>query len=303
MLAIAVLEAPDAESRSREHDGARIVRVSTERTWGWIIVNYAKYRAIRDEESRREQNAEAVRRHRAKKAGKDDKVNQDVIVRNDCNPPSSMVSRCQPEKAHAEAEAEAEAEAPIQEDKKALADTAPAGPVGVGSAGKGKTGDDSDGPADGIPPMTLKNGHLWFASVSVMDALDRAFGRELVDAEMPKAASWTVTHVSQRKTEKFSPKFLHGWMQREENTRQKSQAKPSPAYSAHDGWDKPPEPDYAALMEIVQESKRKQAERDAADPEGAKIRAAQKAKDDAAYDRQVAAWKAAKAAGLDVEAP
>jgi hypothetical protein len=87
--AIATLEAPDPESRSRDHDGARIVRVSTERTWGWVIVNHAKYRAIRNEDDRREQNREAVRRHRANVShGK---------------PPSSNVIHGKPKKAQSDA--------------------------------------------------------------------------------------------------------------------------------------------------------------------------------------------------------
>jgi hypothetical protein len=64
--AIAELEAPDPESRSRDRDGARIAKCFDSRTWGWIIVNHAKYRAIRDEDSRREANREAVRRYRGR---------------------------------------------------------------------------------------------------------------------------------------------------------------------------------------------------------------------------------------------
>lgn len=54
--AIAVLESPDPESRSPELDGRRIVRADEHRAWGWRVVNYGKYRAIRDAADRREQN-------------------------------------------------------------------------------------------------------------------------------------------------------------------------------------------------------------------------------------------------------
>jgi hypothetical protein len=50
---IAVLEAPDPDSRTRDEEGRRIVRVDDGRTWGWRIVNHAKYAAIRSEEGRR----------------------------------------------------------------------------------------------------------------------------------------------------------------------------------------------------------------------------------------------------------
>ncbi len=64
--AILVLEAPDEESRSPEYDGARIVKMDGHRAWGWLIVNYAKYRAIRSEEDRAEQNRLAQQRWRNK---------------------------------------------------------------------------------------------------------------------------------------------------------------------------------------------------------------------------------------------
>lgn len=51
------LEAPDKRSRTPDEDGRRIIRLLNEdgqpRAFGWRIVNYAKYRAIRSEEERR----------------------------------------------------------------------------------------------------------------------------------------------------------------------------------------------------------------------------------------------------------
>ena len=106
--AILNLEAPDDESRSKEESGSRLIRMDDHRVWGWQVVNYAKYRAIRNEEDRREQTRAAVARHRAKK-----KSNATVTDVNVCKPSVnnvSHVSHGKPRKAHAEAEAEAEAE-------------------------------------------------------------------------------------------------------------------------------------------------------------------------------------------------
>src|SRR3990167_747408 len=64
--AIKNLESPDPESRSPEMDGCRIVLMDEHRLWGWKIVNYGKYRAIRNEEDRREQNRLAQERWRNK---------------------------------------------------------------------------------------------------------------------------------------------------------------------------------------------------------------------------------------------
>lgn len=83
------LESPDHESSSPEQDGRRIVRLDEHRAWGWTVVNYAKYRAIRDEEDRREQNRLSQERWRNKN-----------------KPPSAAVSQDKPISAHTEAEAD-----------------------------------------------------------------------------------------------------------------------------------------------------------------------------------------------------
>ena len=64
------LEAPDPESRSPEEEGRRIVRVDEHRAWGWRVVNFLKYRAIRDEDDRREQNRLAQEAWRLRKQSK-----------------------------------------------------------------------------------------------------------------------------------------------------------------------------------------------------------------------------------------
>ena len=68
--AILNLEAPDPESRSPEMDGCRIVKMDAHRAWGWKIVNYGKYRSIRDEDDRREQNRIAQEKFRNKNKSK-----------------------------------------------------------------------------------------------------------------------------------------------------------------------------------------------------------------------------------------
>ena len=61
---IAILEAPDTRSRSADHDGARIARLDDHRDWGWVILNYDKFREIATDEQRRVNTRERVRRHR-----------------------------------------------------------------------------------------------------------------------------------------------------------------------------------------------------------------------------------------------
>jgi hypothetical protein len=62
---IAALEQPDPESRSPAEEGRRIVRVSDSRSWGWRIVNFLQYRALRDENSRRDYMRQYQRDRRA----------------------------------------------------------------------------------------------------------------------------------------------------------------------------------------------------------------------------------------------
>jgi hypothetical protein len=56
--------APDPESRSKEHEGRRIVEVPR----GWNLLNYQKFRDMRHKEVRREQWRESKRRSSARKA-------------------------------------------------------------------------------------------------------------------------------------------------------------------------------------------------------------------------------------------
>lgn len=63
---IAELSKPDDESRSQVEDGRRIVLLEEHRTWGWQIVNYAKYAALRSAEERRDYMRVAQAEHRAK---------------------------------------------------------------------------------------------------------------------------------------------------------------------------------------------------------------------------------------------
>jgi hypothetical protein len=80
-IGVAALEKPDPESRSAELEGRRIVRLADSRSWGWQIVNYLEYRAIRDEPERREYMRGYRRLRRA--SGKDvNKVNKSEHVHN-----------------------------------------------------------------------------------------------------------------------------------------------------------------------------------------------------------------------------
>lgn len=66
---LAILEAPDPDSRTPEEEGRRIVRLDPERSWGWRIVNFPMYRDAADADRVREQTRIRVQRHREKRRG------------------------------------------------------------------------------------------------------------------------------------------------------------------------------------------------------------------------------------------
>jgi hypothetical protein len=99
--ALTILESPDPLSRSPELEGRRLERIGS--GWAWNIVNYGKYRSIRNEEDRKTQNREAKRRQRM----------------------SAKVSQGQPPSSQGEVEGEAEAK--IQKTRRSAPDTDPEG--------------------------------------------------------------------------------------------------------------------------------------------------------------------------------
>jgi hypothetical protein len=92
--AILILEAPDPESRSPECAGARLLRMDEHRAWGWKIVNHGKYRAIKNEDDRREQNKLAQARWREK--NKPSSSKQPSAGVSDSKQPSAGVSEVSP---------------------------------------------------------------------------------------------------------------------------------------------------------------------------------------------------------------
>jgi hypothetical protein len=88
---IAALEAPDPDSRSPDHDGRRIVRLAEHRSWGWQLVNYEHYRAIRSADERREYMKLYQRDYR--KDGPKGAVNQTVNSVSGINPCSKQMQK------------------------------------------------------------------------------------------------------------------------------------------------------------------------------------------------------------------
>lgn len=96
---IALLEQPDPYSRTPEKEGRRIERIDGHRPWGWLIVNYRKYRQMMSGEQKRaaDRSRLAAKREAEKSATRQSATERDM----------SQVVASVADVAHAEAEAEA----------------------------------------------------------------------------------------------------------------------------------------------------------------------------------------------------
>lgn len=100
--AIDVLCAPDARSRTKDEDGRRLVR---EGQFAYRVVNHEKYRAIRDEDQRRDYMRDYMRNRRAEQ--KRAKAAESVKRVRTRKPRVNSVNSPLAQLAHTEAEAEA----------------------------------------------------------------------------------------------------------------------------------------------------------------------------------------------------
>lgn len=91
------LEQPDPRSRTADYEGRRLIKLDDHRDWGWVLVNYQKYREKKDLDVQRQQTRERVIRCRARQ--------------NSSSVEKRSVTLCNAPKRQAEAEAYTEAEA------------------------------------------------------------------------------------------------------------------------------------------------------------------------------------------------
>jgi len=89
---------PDEQSRTKLHEGRRLVPLDSGREWGWIVVNYEHYRKIQDEETRRLYFRDAKRRQRERASTKGMTAKQLAAYKNGREavkkkPPAKMTQR------------------------------------------------------------------------------------------------------------------------------------------------------------------------------------------------------------------
>lgn len=97
--------APDEYSRSKEHDGRRLEEADR----GFQLLNYCKFRDMRDQENRRATNRASQRAYRAReKERMATEVTEESAFLADRN-------QCQPRSAHAEADSDSDSDSEIAE--------------------------------------------------------------------------------------------------------------------------------------------------------------------------------------------
>ena len=180
--ALASFMSPDPWSRSEGHEGRRVEKIDG----GWRLLNHQKYRDIRDDESRRKQNAEAQARARAKKNSVQSANSQPIVSQE-----MLTVSRSQPTRQPiAEAEAEAEADAYTENKNKK----------------EGGMGDVADEPQPASKKKPLSDDD-WLKALSS----DQAYTGLDVPREHAKMVRWCETNGKQP-----SRKRLVNWLNRAE---------------------------------------------------------------------------------------
>lgn len=94
LSALDVLSSPDKYSRTKEYEGRRISEVDG----GWLLLNFEKFRARKDDEEQRIRTVERVRKHRQKLAddAKNEQVTKNVTVTRS-NPIAEATSSASPE--------------------------------------------------------------------------------------------------------------------------------------------------------------------------------------------------------------
>lgn len=227
---LAVLEAPDPESQTPDHEGRRIVRLDAHRTWGWHIVNRAAYKRIRDESERRDYHAQYYRLHRS--AG--------AVAAEEAGEPSTLstpLNTSQPQAVGTEAtegtegqrtlEAGADAEArpcPVAGPGPAKASQSRKGRNGAGrAAGLVEGGKSSEGGAesDRGAVVALLPTNRPGVEVEVREADVREYRALYPDVDVAdhlrRMRGWLLSHPTRRKTVRGMAAFVNNWLATEQD--------------------------------------------------------------------------------------
>lgn len=216
---IAILEAPDPESRTEGEEGRRIVRLDEHRTWGWRIVNYAQYREAPASErsaSYRARNAEELRdSERERSRNRREEARSKSAPGSFFDPTATRPSRTATDRHHAEAEAEA-GESTTQNPLPLTSGVAPEELLR-----RYREGEEVAARVIALGNLTefarlpLKGGTAYVVSVADVVALWELYPTLDVAQSVRSMLGWLMASPSERKTRRGIRKFMVGWLNRE----------------------------------------------------------------------------------------
>lgn len=104
---------PDDDSRSPEMDGRRIMLLDAHRDWGWMIVNYERYRDLSNSAKKRELDAARKREARRRSKDSEPKTAPDTTGQERTEPDASANVRKPPQKsAHIDIDTDTDTDTP-----------------------------------------------------------------------------------------------------------------------------------------------------------------------------------------------
>lgn len=210
--ALEKLESPDPESRSRENEGRRIVRLDDARSWGWHIVNFKKYRELRSAEDRREYLREYMRERRKKEKEDDDDVNNPLTLVNTCKQSVNTCKQCKPI-----AETETETETETEEDK--MSGDLPEASSRLKGGALKKVNENlknKDNAAISIPLIPSQG--EYYVTQEKIDEWQKLFPGVHILGTLREIKAWNTANPARRKTLSGVERHIVSWLIRVQNS-------------------------------------------------------------------------------------
>lgn len=186
-IGIVELEQPDDASRTPDEDGRRIVRLAETRDWGWRIVNYIKYRTLRNEDERREYHRAY---YQVRKANLNNFNNSTELQQT--QPMAVSSKQYAVSKKILKPSAESDLRSPPAEARKQ---------------------DDSEI----VEQIPLVDGTMFEVRQSFVTELDRAYPAVDPHLTLREIRAWCVANPKNRKTASGAARFINAWFSREQN--------------------------------------------------------------------------------------
>jgi hypothetical protein len=183
---LALLEAPDSESRTPDNEGRRIERIDG----GYLILNYPRYRDMRDEEKRREQGRKRAQAYRNRHAG---------VTQNNAGVTTNNAKQKQKHIREDQGSSFSETENPSSEMQPPKQDELPKLDPVLATF-----------PCDGNPAS-------WDLHQSYRNTLKKLYPSLDLTAEVRKAYAWIDANPGKRKTARGMKSFLTNWLNKATN--------------------------------------------------------------------------------------